>query len=110
MAKCCRRPKNFRRRKLVAQVRVSGKQILTCYKCGMKGAHSQRMQEAQERDSGNVSRPLVNSSQPMVQSTIGCLGEGKKDYLRLKLSISKKDDLLLLTHTEADLSPIKGKS
>jgi hypothetical protein len=63
----------------------------------------------QERDSRNESRQSVSGDQPTVQSTIGCLGTRKKEYLRLKLNISKEDELLFLIDTGAELSLVRGK-
>jgi hypothetical protein len=51
----------------------------------------------------------VNSSQPRVHSKIGCQGEGKKKYMKLKLNVSKEDDLIFLIDSHADLSPMTGK-
>jgi hypothetical protein len=52
---------------------------------------------------------LVSGDQPTVQSIVGCLGAGKKEYLRLKLNISKEDELLFLIDTGFEVSLVKGK-
>jgi hypothetical protein len=60
----------------------------------------------QERDSGKESRLSANSGGPV--HTAGCIGEGRKEYSRLKLSISDESGLFLID-TGADLSLVKAK-
>ena len=40
--------------------------------------------------------------------TIGCIGQENHEFLRLKVDISKEDDLLFLIYTGADISLLKG--
>jgi hypothetical protein len=40
--------------------------------------------------------------------SIGCIGQENREFLKLKVDISKEDELLFLTDTGADMSLLKG--
>jgi hypothetical protein len=61
------------------------------------------------KDSGNESRLSEDGCQQTVRHIIGCIGENRREYVRLNLNISEEKGLLFLKDTGADLSLVKEK-
>ena len=97
---------------------------ITCYNCQVKehiAQHCRKPKKSLDRQglmkerngSNNQSGKRVSAigkQQPADGPiySIGCIGRESHGFLRLKLDISKEDDLLFLIDTGADISLLKG--
>ena len=114
MAKHCRKPK---KRLEILSVRNENRKKnsdINCYNCKEKGQMAKHCRKPKkrlerrglrkERSGKRVS--TIGKQQPTDGPvySIGCIGRENHEFLRLKVDISKEDNLLILIDTGADIS------